>query len=144
MSLQTLSSFERSYRPRLADILGDGNVKHLQDFGNLWDYARDLFQHGFVDDRELYFLDLLPGPSGEYIQGLGFADGLELPDAAEALAAWRPGGSRAAARTWPVRRCTPARDRAAPSSCGACREHHHRRPAARGRPGVDQRPRADR
>ncbi len=91
---QTLSSFERSYRPRLADILGDGNVKHLQDFGNLWDYARDLFQHGFVDDRELYFLDLLPGPSGEYVQGLGFAEGLELPDAAEALAAWQQPSGR--------------------------------------------------
>ncbi len=86
---QTLSSFERSYRPRLAAILGEEKVKHLSDFPNLWGYARDLFQNGFVDDRELYFLDLLPGPSGEYIHGKSFVDGLELPDTAEALAAWR-------------------------------------------------------
>lgn len=85
----TLSSYERSYRPALARVLGDKNVVHLQDFPNLWAYARDLFQQGLVDDREGYYLDLLPNAQGEYIGARGFAKGADLPPQAEALAAWQ-------------------------------------------------------
>ncbi|MFT0846819.1 glutathione S-transferase C-terminal domain-containing protein [Actinomycetaceae bacterium L2_0104] len=85
----TLSSYERSYRPGIAAIYGEENVKHLQDFPNLWDYARDLFAQGFVDDRELYYLGLLPGPSGDYVDR-SFAAGSEnLLSPEDDLARWR-------------------------------------------------------
>lgn len=84
----TLSSYERSYRPAVAATIGEDQVKHLQDFPNLWGYARDLFQQGFADEREQYFLGLLPGPSGEYVHHQGFSDDRKLPPAAEALAGW--------------------------------------------------------
>ncbi|SER95239.1 putative glutathione S-transferase [Propionibacterium cyclohexanicum] len=90
----TLSSYERGYRPAIAAIFGEENTAHLQDYPNLWGYARDLFAQGFVDDRELYFLDLLPGPSGEYIGGGFFADGSERPDPVAALAQWREPAGR--------------------------------------------------
>jgi putative glutathione S-transferase len=90
----TLSSYERSYRPRLAAILGEGNVRHLQSFENLWAYARDLFAQGFADEREQYFLGLVPGPSGRYTSHRGFTGDLPLPDAAEALAEWREPAGR--------------------------------------------------
>ncbi len=91
---QTLASYERNYRPRIADILGDGQVPHLQDFPQLWAYARDLFAHGFVDEREEYFLGLIPGPSGDYIHHRGFTGDLPLRDPAEDLANWQEPSGR--------------------------------------------------
>ena len=90
----TLSSYERAYRPRLAEILQGEEVLHLQDFPNLWAYARDLFAQGFADELEQYYLGLLPGPSGEYIRHNGFTGSLPLPDAAEALAQWQEPSGR--------------------------------------------------
>ncbi|MFZ2624349.1 MAG: glutathione S-transferase C-terminal domain-containing protein [Propionibacterium sp.] len=90
----TLSSYERGYRPGIAALFGESGTAHLQDFPNLWAYARDLFAQGFVDDRELYFLALLPGPSGEYIGGSPFTEGSSLPDPVAALAAWREPAGR--------------------------------------------------
>ncbi len=92
----TLSSYERSYRPRVASIIGEQKVRHLQDFEHLWAYARDLFQQGFVDDRELYHLGLLPGTDGAYVTNPGFSDGIELPDPAEALRLWQEPAGREA------------------------------------------------
>lgn len=85
----TLSSYERSYRPALARVLGEENVIHLQEYPHLWDYARDLFQQGFVDEREGYYLNLLPDADGNYIGHRGFAKGAELPAPEEALAQWQ-------------------------------------------------------
>lgn len=85
----TLSSYERSYRPGIAAIYGDAHVAHLQDFPNLWDYARDLFAQGFVDDRELYYLGLLPGPSGNYVTRSFAAGSSELLAPEDDLARWR-------------------------------------------------------
>lgn len=85
----TLSSYERGYRPRIVSILGEENVARLADFPHLWDYARDLFAQGFADEREQYFLGLIPGPSGEYVAHRGFTGSLPLPPAEEALAAWQ-------------------------------------------------------
>lgn len=85
---QTLSSYERSYRPRIAAILGEQNVAQLWDFPHLWAYARDLFANGFVDEREKYFLGLVPGPSGEYDSHRGFTGELPLRSPEESLAAW--------------------------------------------------------
>jgi putative glutathione S-transferase len=90
----TLSSYERSYRPRLAAILSEAEVPHLQDYPNLWAYARDLFANGFADELEQYYLGLLPGPSGAYIPQLGFTGDLPLGDPAEDLAAWREPSGR--------------------------------------------------
>lgn len=84
----TLSSFDRSYRPRIATILGEENVPHLADYPNLWAYARDLFANGLVDEREKYFLGLVPGPSGEYSPYQGFTQGEPLPTPQASLAAW--------------------------------------------------------
>lgn len=86
---QSLSSYERGYRPGIAKILGQDRVKQLTDFPHLWAYARDLFAQGFVDDRELYFLGLLPGPSSAYLPGSLLVDGAKLPTPSESLAAWR-------------------------------------------------------
>nr|WP_300144220.1 glutathione S-transferase C-terminal domain-containing protein [Propionicimonas sp.] len=91
---QTLSSFERGYRPGIAAIVGDENVRHVQDYPNLWAYARDLFAQGFVDDRELYFLGLLPGPSGEYLGGSLLVKDAKLPTPAESLAEWQEPAGR--------------------------------------------------
>jgi putative glutathione S-transferase len=87
---QTLSSYERSYRPALAGIFGEEKVKQVWDFPNLWGYARDLFAQGFADEREQYFLGLLPGPSGQYLTHKGFnPPGYKLRPGSEALAAWQ-------------------------------------------------------
>ena len=48
----TLSAYERGSRPGIAAIYGEESVVHLQDFPHLWDYTRDLFAQGFVDERE--------------------------------------------------------------------------------------------
>jgi len=85
----TLSSYERAYRPRLAAILSEAEVNHLQDYPNLWAYARDLFAQGFADELEQYHLGLIPGPSGAYIKHLGFTGTLAVPKPTEALAEWR-------------------------------------------------------
>jgi putative glutathione S-transferase len=87
---QTLSSYDRGYRPGIVKLFGEEATAHLADFPNLWAYARDLFAQGFADEREQYFLGLVPGPSGEYLgsKPLGSA-GSSLPSGAEALAQWR-------------------------------------------------------
>ena len=90
----TLSSYERAYRPKLAEILSGDEVRHLQDFPNLWAYARDLFAQGFADELEQYYLGILPGPSGKYIAHLGFSGSIPLPDPAEALAQWKEPAGR--------------------------------------------------
>lgn len=92
----SLSSYERGYRPGIAAIFGEEATKRLTDFPHLWAYARDLFAQGFVDDRELYFLGLLPGPSGEYIGGSLLVGDTTLPTPAESLAAWREPAGREA------------------------------------------------
>jgi putative glutathione S-transferase len=91
---QTLSSFERGYRPGIAAIFGEEGVAHVTDFANLWAYARDLFAQGFVDDRELYFLGLVPGPSGTYIPGSLLVKNANLPTPKESLAAWQEPAGR--------------------------------------------------
>ncbi|HEY0188346.1 MAG TPA: glutathione S-transferase C-terminal domain-containing protein [Cellulomonas sp.] len=90
----TLSSYERGYRPRIAEILGEENVRHLSDFPNLWAYARDLFAQGLADEREQYFLGLVRGANGEYVPEGGFTGSLPLPDPGEALAAWQEPSGR--------------------------------------------------
>jgi putative glutathione S-transferase len=93
---QTLSSFERGYRPGITAIFGEENVKHVHEYPHLWAYARDLFAQGFVDDRELYFLGLIPGPSGNYIAGSLVVGAASLPTPAESLAAWQEPAGREA------------------------------------------------
>lgn len=90
----SLSSYERGYRPGIVKLFGEENTARLQDFPNLWAYARDLFAQGFVDDRELYFLGLVPGPSGEYIAGSLVHPDTKLRPPAESLAAWREPSGR--------------------------------------------------
>ncbi|SDL80720.1 glutathione S-transferase C-terminal domain-containing protein [Tessaracoccus oleiagri] len=90
----TLSSYERGYRPGIAKIFGEEHTKRVQDYPNLWAYARDLFAQGFVDDRELYFLGLIPGPSGTYIDGSLVVNDPDLPPPAESLAAWQEPAGR--------------------------------------------------
>ncbi|MDR2564489.1 MAG: hypothetical protein LBC97_00235 [Bifidobacteriaceae bacterium] len=86
---QTLSSFERSYRPALAVQFGEDATRQIWDFPHLWDYARDLFQQGFTDDAERYFLGWGTGPSGEYLPSGGFsAPGYKLRPPAEVAAHW--------------------------------------------------------
>ncbi|MDR1078992.1 MAG: glutathione S-transferase [Propionibacteriaceae bacterium] len=83
----TLSSYDQGYRPGFPPELGP--AVQLSDFPHLWGYARDLFQNGFVDDREAYYLGLEPGPDGQYIprhQGPAADDQL---GPAERLAQWR-------------------------------------------------------
>jgi putative glutathione S-transferase len=93
---QTLSSFERAYRPAFAVKYGEAETPQVWDFPNLWGYARDLFAQGFADEREQYFLGLRPGPSGDYQEGRGFTpDGYELRPPEEALAAWQEPHDRA-------------------------------------------------
>ncbi|GAA2182536.1 glutathione S-transferase C-terminal domain-containing protein [Brooklawnia cerclae] len=91
---QTLSSYERNYRPGIAEIFGEQETAHLQDYANLWAYARDLFAQGFVDDRELYFLGLEPGPSGDYIDGGLVLKATGLLGPAEDLARWQEPSGR--------------------------------------------------
>jgi putative glutathione S-transferase len=93
---QTLSSYERGYRPGIAQLFGDENTVHLTDYPNLWAYARDLFAQDFADEREQYFLGLLPGPSGDYLGGppLGAKDRGSAPTGAEALASWQEPAGR--------------------------------------------------
>jgi Predicted glutathione S-transferase len=86
---QTLSSFDRSYRPGIVDVFGEQATPRLEDFPVLWDYARDLFAQGFVDDRDLFFLGLLPGPSGEYIGKPLLGENKATIPAHEALARWK-------------------------------------------------------
>ncbi|MDR0627666.1 MAG: hypothetical protein LBG11_10515 [Bifidobacteriaceae bacterium] len=93
---QTLSSYDRGYRVGIVKLFGEENTVHLADFPNLWAYARDLFAQDFADEREQYFLGLLPGPSGEY-QGRGGPGGgsdVPLPTGAEALATWQEPAGR--------------------------------------------------
>ena len=90
----SLSSYERGYRPGIAKIFGQEDTRQLTDYPNLWAYARDLFAQGLVDDRELYFLGLVPGPSGDYIEGSLVVGETELPTPAESLAAWREPSGR--------------------------------------------------
>ncbi|MDR1448907.1 MAG: glutathione S-transferase [Propionibacteriaceae bacterium] len=85
---QTLSSFERSYRPALASRFGEAETRPIADFPNLWGYARDLFQQGLADEIEQYFLGLRPGPSGAYAGGGFVPEGYVLRPAAESLADW--------------------------------------------------------
>ncbi|MDR1634970.1 MAG: hypothetical protein LBS27_08665 [Bifidobacteriaceae bacterium] len=86
---QTLSSFERSYRPALATLFGEARTKQIWDYPHLWDYARDLFQQGFTDDAERYFLGWGPGPSGDYLPAIGFsAPDYKLRPPEEVLAHW--------------------------------------------------------
>lgn len=87
---QTLSSYDRGYRVGIARLFGEADTVRLTDYPNLWAYARDLFQQGFADEREQYFLGLLPGPSGDYIRHKPLGDGeANLPSGAEALAQWQ-------------------------------------------------------
>ena len=92
----SLSSYERGYRPGIAKIFGEENTRQLSDYPNVWAYARDLFAHGFVDDRELYFLGLVPGPSGEYIGGSLLVKDATLPTPQESLDAWHEPSGREA------------------------------------------------
>ncbi|MDR1387160.1 MAG: glutathione S-transferase [Propionibacteriaceae bacterium] len=86
---QTLSSFERSYRPALAGRFGEAATKQVWDFPNLWGYARDLFAQGFASPQEQYHLGWAPDQSGQYLSHAGFAPaGYELRPPAESLAAW--------------------------------------------------------
>jgi putative glutathione S-transferase len=91
---QTLSSYDRGYRPGIVKLFGEANTVHLADFPNLWGYARDLFAQGFADEREQYFLGLLPGPSGEYSGRALDGERDSLPSPAEALAAWQEPSGR--------------------------------------------------
>jgi putative glutathione S-transferase len=92
---QTLSSFERAYRPALAKIFGEAETKQIWDFPHLWAYARDLFAQGFASELEQYFLGLVPGPSGDYLAGKGFLPpGYQLRPPAESLAAWQEPAGR--------------------------------------------------
>jgi putative glutathione S-transferase len=94
---QTLSSFERSYRPALAARFGEEATRQVWDFPNLWAYARDLFAQGFADELEQYFLGLVPGETGAYLPKQGFTPpGYDLRPPAESLAAWREPTDRAA------------------------------------------------
>lgn len=92
---QTLANYDRGYRPRLVKRFGQGSVKSVQDFTNLWAYARDLFAGGLADEREQYYLGLIPGPSGRYAREIAFTGDLPLPDAQEALAQWQEPTDRA-------------------------------------------------
>lgn len=86
---QTLSSFERSYRPALAAIFGEEEAKQLWEFEHLWGYARELFQAGLASEKEQYFLGLVPGPSGRYLKSRGFTpEGYALRPASESLSSW--------------------------------------------------------
>ncbi|MDR2381476.1 MAG: hypothetical protein LBE08_09975 [Bifidobacteriaceae bacterium] len=90
---QTLSSFDRGYRPGL--IAKVGAAPRVVDFPNLWAYARDLFAQGFTDEVELRYLGLLPDASGEYRSGFqGSTD--DLPTPAEHLELWREPAGREA------------------------------------------------
>ncbi|MDR1387188.1 MAG: glutathione S-transferase [Propionibacteriaceae bacterium] len=91
---QTLSSYDRGYRVGIVKLFGEEDTVKLADFPNLWNYARDLFQQGFADEREQYFLGLLPGPSGQYADQGGFGDKSNLPSPAEALKAWQEPAGR--------------------------------------------------
>ncbi|MDR1430757.1 MAG: glutathione S-transferase [Propionibacteriaceae bacterium] len=87
---QTLSSYERGYRVGIAKLFGEQDTVHLSDYPNLWAYARDLFAQDFADEREQYFLGLLPGPSGEYAESRPqAAETAPLISGAEALAQWQ-------------------------------------------------------
>ena len=90
----SLSSYERGYRPGIAALFGEDDTKRLTDYPHLWAYARDLFAQGFVDDRELYFLGLIPGPSGEFLGGSLLVGEATLPTPAESLAAWQEPADR--------------------------------------------------
>lgn len=90
----SLSSYERGYRPGIAKLFGEENTRQLQDFPNLWAYARDLFAQGFADEREQYFLGLVPGPSGQYRPGSLVDPDSALPTPEESLAAWREPSGR--------------------------------------------------
>jgi putative glutathione S-transferase len=92
---QTLSSYDRGYRPGIVKLFGEENTVRLVDYPNLWGYARDLFQQGFADEREQYFLGLLPGPSGEYVGRAFKGQDTSLPSPAEALAQWQEPTDRA-------------------------------------------------
>jgi len=84
----TLSSYDRGYRPSYPEKLGE--PVRISDFPNLWAYARDLFQNGFVDARELYYLRLGPDENGDFLaRHPGGATPDSLPSPQEALAAWR-------------------------------------------------------
>ncbi|MDR3106730.1 MAG: hypothetical protein LBU05_00815 [Bifidobacteriaceae bacterium] len=91
---QTLSSYDRGYRVGIVKLFGEDATVRLADFDNLWAYARDLFGQGFADEREQYFLGLLPGPSGEYAGQPLDSSGSTLPGPAEALAAWQEPSGR--------------------------------------------------
>ncbi|MDR0837737.1 MAG: glutathione S-transferase [Propionibacteriaceae bacterium] len=94
---QTLSTFERFYRPALAAVFGEEATKPLPAFEHLWGYARDLFQQGLASEKEQYFLGLLPGPSGNYLPNNGFTPkGYPLRPHAESLADWLAPHDRAA------------------------------------------------
>jgi len=86
---QTLSSFERNYRPALARLFGEAEAKQVWDYPHLWDYARDLFQQGLTDAAERYYLGWGPDENGEYIPRNGFtAPDYPLRPNAETLAHW--------------------------------------------------------
>ncbi|MDR1213534.1 MAG: glutathione S-transferase [Propionibacteriaceae bacterium] len=86
---QTLSSFERSYRPALAERFGEAATKQVWDFPHLWDYARDLFAQGLADQQEQYYLGWAPDQTGQYLARSGFGpQGYQLRPPAETLAAW--------------------------------------------------------
>ena len=92
---QTLSSFERNYRPGFVDLFGQQESIQISDFPHLWAYARDLFQHGLADEREKYCLGLVPGPSGEYIDKDAIRGNTShLPSPEESLAAWNEPSGR--------------------------------------------------
>ncbi len=91
---QTISSFDRIYRPAMVARLGEGVIR-LPELENLWGYGRDLFQQGFVDEVELYYLTLVPGPSGNYLPDpLTFGGELPALSPKESLAAWRAPSGR--------------------------------------------------
>ncbi len=81
-----LSDYERLHRPVLAAVLGEHRVRHLENFTNLWAYARELFSLGFMDQSEAYHLGVVPGPSGEYVSSPPHTRPGQRRDT---LAAWR-------------------------------------------------------
>ncbi|WP_091970596.1 glutathione S-transferase C-terminal domain-containing protein [Propionibacterium cyclohexanicum] len=88
-----LCDYERLHRPALTSVLGERRIRHLDEFGQLWAYARDLFALGFMDQREAYHVALVPDSAGMYVEG-GFRG--RPGQRHDTLAAWREPAGRAA------------------------------------------------
>lgn len=87
-----LSDYERLHRPAFSDLLGKRRISHLDEFPQLWGYARDLFALGFMDQREAYHLGVVPDASGHYLAGTVRGRPGRRHDT---LAAWREPSGRA-------------------------------------------------